>query len=145
MTRVPTDILDRLAYFHREVDALFRRLFEEEPGAGWEDRGCTPPLDVEEGEDEIVVRIDLPGVAREEIELHGAPGFLVIRGVKRTECEARACLRLERSCGSFQRLVALPAAGDPARIRAHCALGVLEVRIPKVAERRRRHRRIPIE
>lgn len=146
MGPIPRDILERLSFFHDEVERLFRRLFEEEPGAGPPgEEGSFPPVDVLEAQTEIIVRADLPGTERENIELHGAPNFLVIRGTKPPTRQEGACLRLERTFGSFQRLVVLPDSGDPARVRARYEKGVLEVRVPKVADRRKIHRLIPIE
>ncbi|MBE0617951.1 MAG: Hsp20/alpha crystallin family protein [Proteobacteria bacterium] len=146
MTRIPRDILERLGYFHREVEALFRRLFDEELGTGaLEDKPPFPPVDVIETAEEILVRADLPGTDRDSIELYGAPNFLVIRGTKNPETEKWTYLRIERSFGAFQRLIVLPAAGDPARVEARYDRGVLEVRIPRVVERRKIHRQIPID
>lgn len=146
MGRVPKDILERLSYFHREVDGLFRRLFEEDLDVGARgDDVPYPPVDVIETADDILVRADLPGLEKEDITLYGAPNFLVIRGTKQALAEKWAYLRLERSFGPFQRLVVLPAPGDTGKAKALHEQGVLEVRIPKVRDRRKIHRRIPIE
>lgn len=146
MTRIPRDILERLGYFHKEVDGLFRRLFEEELGpAILEEEDPYPPVDVVEDENEIIIRADVPGVRKDAIELYGAPNFLVIRGIKRASNEKKAFLRVERIFGPFQRLLVLPAPSDPSKITARCEKGVLEVRVPKVADRRKIHRQIPIE
>ncbi|MBI5016794.1 MAG: Hsp20/alpha crystallin family protein [Deltaproteobacteria bacterium] len=146
MARIPKDIFERLSYFQQETEGLFRRLFADElgPGALGEEIPY-PALDVVETEDDILVRADLPGLAKEEIVLYGAPNFLVIRGVKEAPAEKWSYLRLERSFGPFQRLVVLPAPGDSARVQASYQQGVLEVRIPKVLDRRKVHRQIPIE
>jgi len=145
MSRIPRDILERLAYFHREAENLFHRLFDEELGTGRMEGKPMPPVDVVETEAEILVRTDLPGVERSDVELYGAPNFLIIRGAKRPEKERWTYLRIERTFGPFQRLIVLPAPGDPARVVASYQDGVLEVRIPKVADRRKIHRQIPIE
>lgn len=146
MSRIPKDILERLSYFHREVEGMFRRLFEEELGAsGLGEDSPYPPVDVLETEEEIVIRADLPGVDKAALELYGAPNFLVIRGNKQAGGEKWAYLRIERTFGPFQRLVVFPVPGDPARVRARYERGVLEVKVPKVTDRRQIHRQIPIE
>ncbi|MBI5442734.1 MAG: Hsp20/alpha crystallin family protein, partial [Deltaproteobacteria bacterium] len=66
-------------------------------------------------------------------------------GVKPAPAEKWAYLRVERTFGPFQRLVVLPVPGDSARVTARYNGGVLEVRIPKVLDRRKIHRQIPIE
>lgn len=145
MARIPKDILERLSYFHHETEGLFRRLFEHELGPAMGDDIPYPPIDVVETDEEILVRADLPGLEKEEIVLYGAPNFLVIRGVKEAPAQKWSYLRLERSFGPFQRLVVLPTPGDSSRVQARCQQGVLEVRIPKVMDRRKVHRQIPIE
>ncbi len=146
MSRIPKDILERLSYFHAEVEGLFRRLFEEQLGPGaLGEESPYPPVDVVETKDEILIRADIPGTDKAEIELYGAPNFLVIRGTKRASQEKWAYLRIERSFGPFQRLVVLPVPGDPSRVQARYDRGVLEVRVPKVVDRRRIHQQIAVE
>lgn len=146
MSRIPTDVFERLRYFHEQVEELFRRLFGEElEGDALGEAAAFPNVDVLETEAEMIIRADLPGAERDAIELFGAPGFLVLRGVKPTAREDGGYLRIERTFGPFQRLVVLPALGDPARVRARYDRGVLEVRMDKVVDRRKIHRQIPIE
>jgi len=146
MGRIPKDILERLGYFHRESEGLFRRLFEDELSAGaLTEEIPFPPVDVVETDDEILVRADLPGMDKDSIVLYGAPNFLVVRGTKEAPVEKWSCLRLERLFGPFQRLVVLPAPGDTGRMKASFQQGVLEVRVPKLRDRRKVHRQIPIE
>jgi HSP20 family protein len=146
MSRIPRDILERLEYFRQEVEALFQRLFAEEAGpSGLEDKPPWPPVDVIETEEAFLVRADLPGADRGALELFGAPSFLVLRGMKQAETHGWTYLRMERTFGPFQRLVVLPASCDPARGTARYREGVLEIRVPRVEERRKAHRQIPIE
>lgn len=146
MNRIPDDILERLSYFHREVEGLFRRLFADELGPNpLAEQDPNPPADVVEAEGEVLVRMDVPGMDRSALELFGAPTFLVLRGTKRADPEKWTFLRVERTFGPFQRLVVLPVQCDPSRVHARYDRGVLEVRIPKVAERRQVHRQIPID
>lgn len=144
MSRIPKDLVARLDYFHREVESLFHRLFGVDIGADFEHEASTPPMDLVETEEELVFRADLPGLAKEEIELHAAPNFLMIRG-NRVAAEANADpLRVERTFGPFQRLVSLPVTADTSRVSAKFSRGVLEVRVPKQSDRRKGQRRIPI-
>ena len=146
MSHVPRDLLERLHFFHREVESLFRRLFQDQLAHGpLQGPDAFPPVDVVEHEGEILVRADLPGVGRDAIELYGSPNFLVLRGAKNPPERKWNYLRVERAFGPFQRLVVLPAPGDPSRVVARYDQGVLEIRVPKVSERRQTHRQIPIE
>ncbi len=145
MTRIPKDLLARLEYFHVEVDQLFQRLFGADLGVGLEHDETMPCLDLLENDDELIVRIDLPGVKREAVELHAGPNFIVIKGEKIQPELQLECLRVERSFGKFQRMIPLPSTADAGGVRAKMAHGVLEAHIPKLKDRRKSRRRIPIK
>ncbi len=144
MSRVPKDLVARLEYFHREVEGLFHRLFGQDIGADFEHEAAMPCMDLVETDEEIILRADLPGVKKENIELSAAPNFIMLRGNREKLDDRRDCLRVERSFGPFQRLISLPATADTTRVSARLARGILEVRVPKMSERRKSQRRIPI-
>ena len=144
MSRIPKDLLARLDYFNHEVENLFQRLFGSEMGAGFDHEDTMPCLDLLETEDEIILRADLPGVPKDAVDLHAAPNYIMIRGQKEPEDQQADCLRVERTFGSFQRLVSLPTTADVGGIKAVHSKGVLEVRMPKLKERRKGQRTIPI-
>lgn len=144
MGRIPKDLVARLDYFHREVENLFHRLFGAEIGADFDQEASMPCMDLVETEEEVILRADLPGVKREAIELHAAPNFIMLRGNRESADHQQDCLRVERNFGPFQRLISLPATADTARITASLSKGILEVRIPKMNDRRKGQRRIPI-
>jgi len=144
MSRIPKDLVARLDYFHREVESLFHRLFGADIGADFEQESNMPCMDLVEAEEEMILRADLPGVRKESIELHAAPNFLMLRGSREptdVQCDA---LRVERSFGPFQRLISLPVTADTGHVTARLSKGVLEVRVPKMSDRRKGQRRIQI-
>ena len=106
-----------------------------------------PAVDVYEKPGEIVVEMELPGVAEADIAVLLFPSRVEVKGVKR-ECpvdrEVRY-LRLERELGAFRRDVVLPCAVDPDRTTASLESGVLTVRLgkprPRVKEVEIRSRR----
>jgi HSP20 family protein len=145
MARIPKDLLSRLDYFHAEVEELFQRLFGDELGTGFEHEAISVGIDLIETDDEFVIRVDLPGVDRDKIELHAAPNFFLLHCEKiPEEIPINDCLRIERSFGEIQRLLPLPAAADVVRVTASYKLGVLEVRLPKIMDRRKHQKRIEI-
>ena len=144
MSRVPTDLLARLDYFHREVERLFQRLFGSELGSGFDHAEDAPQLDLLESDDEVIVRVDLPGVAQKNLELHAPPDHLILRGNKDPDQPQSDCLRMERTFGSFQRLVSMPTTADTSKATARLAHGVLEIHIPKLVDRRTGPKRIAI-
>ena len=125
--RSPWMEMDRLA---REFDGLFNGTTDL-----W-----NPPVDVEETPEQLMVRAELPGMNRENIDLELEDGVLTISGEKkepRREENAEVLL-YERRWGTFTRRFTLPRAVDAAGISAEYADGVLTVRIPKAEEARGR-------
>lgn len=144
MARIPKDLLARLEYFNREVEELFQRLFGADFSAGMCHDDNLPCLDLLETEEEILLRADLPGIARDAVDIHVAPSYIVLRGSKEADESRHGCLRLERTFGAFQRLVPLPVTVDVAKVTARLSRGVLEIRAPKLPERRKGQRRIKL-
>jgi HSP20 family protein len=91
-----------------------------------------PPLDVIRESDRYVVRVDLPGVKKEDIELSVVNNRLFIRGTKKHDAEVKedAYYRRERVFGSFERIVEFPDPVDAEKIGAKFTDGVLEVTAP---------------
>lgn len=122
----------------RQMEELFDRFFR-----GWPTRrlesdyvGWVPPLDMIDRKGEIVLRADLPGLERKDIQLSVEGGVLTVQGSRQQEKEEKEedCYAMERWAGAFSRSIALPQGVDPDRIEALFRNGVLEVRIPKTKE-----------
>lgn len=132
----------------RELDALqgdMNRLFdsffgrrEGASGGGYASRRWIPPMDLVETEDHLVLRADLPGVDEKDIEIEVKDGVLTVSGERRSqhETEREGFHRVERSFGRFSRSLELPKGVDPQSVSAHFDKGVLELRMPKPAERK---------
>jgi HSP20 family protein len=105
-----------------------------------------PSLDVFERDNQIVVKAELPGVKKEDIELEVDRGSLVIRGQRHAEHQVRQdqYYRTERSYGSFYRRLPLPEGVNADNIKANYNDGILEVRIPKPSEEQTQGRKIPL-
>ena len=129
-----------------ELRRLFDRLYEERAaGAAAE---CTPPLDVVETADGILVTLDLAGVPADSVKVVFARNRLVVVGHKLpATCENRhATFHLaERAFGRFARGVRLTGAFDAGRADASLKDGVLRVHLPRIEERRGGERRIRVQ
>jgi HSP20 family protein len=123
--------------FSRDVDRLFDAFFgaDREQGRRW-----VPPVDLVEADDHFVLKADLPGLSADDVNVEVQDGTLTISGERRAEHESheRGWYRIERSFGSFNRSLTLPDGVDADGISARFEHGVLEVRIPKPAERKPR-------
>jgi HSP20 family protein len=93
----------------------------------------TPVIDVFTEGNEVVVKAELPGMKREEINLRLVDNNLVISGEKQSEekVERKDYLRLERSYGTFSRTIHLPEGSMTEKTTANFKDGVLEVRVPR--------------
>ena len=123
----------------QEVNRLFGTLFEPQAAGGGVQGGrWIPAMDLVEGKDEYVLRADLPGVAEGDVKIEFEDDVLTISGERRAEQEQRreGYYRLERAAGRFSRSLTLPEGVDPQSVAASFERGVLEVKIPKPAERK---------
>lgn len=95
--------------------------------------GLVPAVDIEETEENIVVKVELPGVDPKDVEVSLRNDVLTIRGEKRQESEQKEgnYHRTERRYGSFTREIRLPMGFDASKIEAKAHNGVLRVCLPK--------------
>ena len=130
------------AGMRREMDRLVQEVF----GAGGMNGSSTwtPATDGVEDATGYTLELELPGIAPEAVELLAEDGVLIVRGEKATANMQDGQKRLfgERAGGSFERRFRLPKSADLTSIEARYALGVLTIRIAKVAPAQ--PRRVPI-
>jgi HSP20 family protein len=91
-----------------------------------------PSVDVYENEGELLVKADLPGMKKADLEVTLEENDLVLRGERKMEKEVKDenLYRAECEYGTFYRRLALPFLADPKLILAEFKDGVLEVKIP---------------
>ncbi len=95
-------------------------------------RAWVPAADLIETDDEIIARLDVPGLGADDLEIVVEDDVLRISGQREATEDGRA-LRLERGFGAFQRMLRLPKGVDPDAVTADVHDGVLEVHVPKPA------------
>jgi HSP20 family protein len=113
-----------------------RRLLDEfafavpSPGSGtW-----TPPADIELVESGVVLTMEVPGVAQEDVEVRVDGRTLTICGERHKDVDEQVrFLAAERAMGRFRRSFAMPWALDGERVEAQLERGVLTVRVPRAA------------
>jgi HSP20 family protein len=116
----------RLANLQDELNHLF-----ETPLQAW-----APALDVHEDKEQFTVNLELPGLKREDINVHLEDGALVISGERKVEAvsEDTEVHRRERYYGKFSRALTLPTAVAADKVKAAYKDGILTVKLPKAEE-----------
>jgi HSP20 family protein len=138
------DPFQMLETLQEEMDRFWRRpgpawsgalpsFFRRAAGAGmtW-----TPRVDVYEKDNTLIVKAELPGLKKEDVQVELDDDGLIVRGETKTESEVKEenYYRMERSLGTFYRRLPLPFPVQADQIQASMIDGVLEVRIAKPAE-----------
>jgi HSP20 family protein len=101
--------------------------------------GWTPPVDLYETPSDFVLSAELPGLARDQIDIHAEENRVVIRGERATvsgrEIRCEQYHRVERGHGRFSRAFTLPEPIDVGAVTAELKDGILTVTMPKAADR----------
>ena len=107
----------------------------------------SPSVDIFEEKDDVVLKTELPGMTKDDIEINLTDDMITLSGEKKHEekIEEKNYYRCERSYGSFKRSFDLPAEVQSDKAKASFKNGVLEVRIPKTEEARKKAVKIKIE
>jgi HSP20 family protein len=148
--------LGPVTYLEHEMERMFRDFFGRPfPGMGlprWfhaaEGFGIEKPaIEVYEEKDDVVVKAELPGLKREDLELNISDNLLTLKGDKKKEEEVKekGYYYSERSYGSFTRTVEIPKEVQAEKAKAVFKDGVLEIRLPKTEEAKRKETRIKVE
>lgn len=106
----------------------------------------TPVLDMYEDGNEVVVKADLPGMKKEDVEITLTDNILTISGERKSEEKAETATykMYERRYGSFSRSIELPSDIVADKTNAHFENGVLEIRLTKNPETEEKTRKVPI-
>lgn len=153
-----TLLMNPFAFMHRfseEMDRLFGEVGQARnllaPGAG-QRMGATgatgmtrafdwiPQTEAFERDGQLVIRVDLPGVNKDDVRVEVSEGVLTIEGERRYEGseDEGGLYRTERSYGRFVRQIALPEGANPDEAKANFNNGVLEITIPIPKQQTRR-------
>ncbi len=118
--------------FDRAFDRLLRTWWSPF-SFPFSDLDWNPSVDVAETDSEIIVKADVPGVSKDDIDVTVDNNQLIISGEKKHEEEEKGknYYHMERRYGSFRRVFALPSTADTDNVKASYENGVLTVSIPK--------------
>jgi HSP20 family protein len=111
-----------------DFDQALKTFFDEDATPAF-----APRIDVKENHNEIVVKADLPGVDKKDINVSVHQGVLSISGTRQREEEKdeQGWHRIERSYGNYRRSLSLPEGAREDKVKAEYKDGVLTVRVAK--------------
>ncbi|HYO47864.1 MAG TPA: Hsp20/alpha crystallin family protein [Gemmatimonadota bacterium] len=121
----------------REMDTLFGSLARPFPTfRSTEREGWMPTLDVYEKDEEMVIRLDLPGIEKKDVKVKVLDDILMIEGERKLEkkIEEENYLCQEAFYGTFTRRIALPNPVEEYEVKATFQDGVLEIHVPVKVE-----------
>lgn len=126
----------RLSDLRNEIDRLFEVPLGELARTSQLLSGWTPALDIHEDKDNLIVKVELPGMKKEDIEVSLHDGSLSISGERKGEEKFKDAevYRAERFFGRFQRTVTLPTPVAADKVKAQYKDGILTVTLPKTEE-----------
>ena len=122
----PASALSRL---QQELERVFESPFGH--GLGLLGRGVHPALNIFKSGEDVVLRIEVPGFAPEDLAVTSQGQTLTVSGKPAKELQVSGSYhRRERANGEFSRSIQLPREVDPAGAIAECKNGVLTLRVP---------------
>ena len=140
MSLVRWEPVRELSSLQSDMNRLFNTFFDTNTGAngGTAPRRWIPAMDLVETDDHFVLKADLPGLSEEDVHIDVEDDVLTVSGERKAEHEenAEGYYRVERAYGRFSRSLTLPDGIEPDAVEANFSDGVLEVRIPKPAQRK---------
>jgi HSP20 family protein len=109
-------------------DAVNRMLSEPRTSRPW-----SPPVDIIETENELILKADVPDVDSKDIDIQVENQTLTLKGHRHFEKEdgSKGYHRIERSYGTFVRSFTVPTTVDTEKVQAEYRNGVLTIRLPK--------------
>lgn len=149
MAVVRWDPLRELATMQDRVNRLFGDMYARRADDDVMNRGeWVPPVDIfETGNHEVVLKAELPGLAKDDIDLRIENNTLTIRGERRplNDVKPEQYHRVERVSGAFSRSFSLPMTVSEERVRAEYRDGVLTVVLPIREEARPRQVQVEVK
>jgi HSP20 family protein len=134
MGNSPGDMMKELNAIQRRVNKLFDDFRLQQSGRV-QDGTWLPAADVYETDGAIVVKVEVPEVLPEDVDISLSQNILTLRGERRParNRNMEQYHRVERSYGIFTRVFSLPVSPDPEGVTAQFDDGVLTVMVPKTS------------
>lgn len=150
---IPKPVPARAFHPFEEMERMMDRVFGDFPGRGWMRPWRTewpewpefaelrmPKIDMIDRDEDILIRAELPGVEKKDLEISMSDTAVTIKATTRREEkeEKGDYYRCEISRGTYARTLTLPTTVESAKAKANLKDGVLELTLPKI-EKSKRH------
>lgn len=146
MAVIPKEPLDWLTLLQLQMDEVFDYIASTGERERWNECEYFPSVDIFETPEEFAVEFELPGVEQVDLSLKLCCNMLILEGVKNDDTnDGVSYLCLERRFGRFCRTVEIPPTVDLGAVKASFRRGVLVVTFPRLSDRGKIIREIPIE
>lgn len=148
LDETPSDFFDEMEQMQAGFNQLLRESWKRMKNYQQAGKFFEPDADFVEQEGKYVLRMDLPGMEKNEIHIETTESAITISGERNTERQMTSqegVSQFERSSGSFYRRMSLPSDADTEQIAATYENGVLEVTLPKVAPEKTEKKKVPIQ
>src|SRR5262245_3495165 len=149
----PWQTLSDFGRWEREMERMFEHFFERrmgspQSGSLWPVRSGNPaPVDLYEDQNELVAKVELPGLEKDEIKVSISNHTLTITAEKqhKEEIKEENYYRVERNHGTVRRSVELPADVETDQVKASFKNGLLEIRMPRSQTEQSKQKRIEVQ
>jgi len=124
------DVVREMERLRRDMDGLFSNYGRTAASATY------PLINVYEDKDNMVVTAELPGAAKEKVEITFSDGVLTVAGRQEVPASVKnmSAVRRERTEGDFEKTIAIPTKINPNGINASFSNGILTITLPKAEE-----------
>jgi HSP20 family protein len=129
-------LMSREGFPFEPFDALFNRFFGGWPISPWEEGGRTMNwgLDIEETDQEVIIRAEAPGFEAKDFDVHLSGDVLTIQAEHKEAKGKEGEAETERRYVRLRRTVTLPSGTDAEKVEATYRNGVLEMHLPRKPE-----------
>ncbi|MDH7481827.1 MAG: Hsp20/alpha crystallin family protein [Armatimonadota bacterium] len=136
-----------LRRMREEMDRLFEEFWRTPLLVMPREEVISPAIDMFERDNNIVIKAELPGLKREDVEVTATEDSISLKGEFKREEEVKeeGYYRRERRAGRFYRSIPMPVAIKPEEVKAMFKNGVLEVVAPKAEEAKEKEKKVPVE
>lgn len=123
-------------YLQRDMNRLFDRLATTTTNGDLDRSAFVPPAELQEASDAIHLKLEVPGITAEDLDIHVSAEAVSISGERKeeTKTEEQGMTRTEFRYGRFQRVIPLPVRVQNTNVQADYKDGILKLTLPKAEE-----------